>query len=252
MDRRSFISNIALAGGGIALASGSLGRRAQAFVARGNLDTLRSYGFGELIPAATKNTGETFLALARGFEYNVIGKVGSKMSDGRPTPARHDGQWTFKIGRELRIVRNHEVSNSSVPVPGSGIGNAHHYDETCGGGTTTLVLDPKKKELVRDFVSLSGTLINCSGGPTPWNSWISCEETTLGTTVRTSSSGRKTGGFLKAHGYCFEVQASANNNLPPVPLKAMGRFTHETVAVDRKTGIVYETEDYNPSGFYRF
>ena len=32
----------------------------------------------------------------------------------------------------------------------------------------------------------------------------------------------------------------------------MGRFVHEAIAVDRKTGIVYLTEDYNPCGFYRF
>jgi secreted PhoX family phosphatase len=32
----------------------------------------------------------------------------------------------------------------------------------------------------------------------------------------------------------------------------MGRFVHEAVAVDKKTGIVYLTEDFNPGGFYRF
>jgi secreted PhoX family phosphatase len=32
----------------------------------------------------------------------------------------------------------------------------------------------------------------------------------------------------------------------------MGRFVHEAVAVDKKSGTVYLTEDYNPSGFYRF
>ena len=150
-------------------------------------------------------------------------------------------------------MRNHEVSNGSVPKPGSAIGTANHYDESCGGGTTTLVIDPKTHTLVRDFVSLSGTLINCSGGPTPWGSWISCEETTLGPTVRVNErTGAKTGGFAKPHGYCFEVPASANTNLPPVPLKAMGRFVHETVAVDKKSGVIYETEDFNPSGFYRY
>ncbi len=252
MDRRSFVTTAGASAAGLAVASSSLERLVEAMVGRRTAEYFVP-GFGELLPTPTRNTGETFLALPKGFEYNVIGKVKSEMSDGRPTPSRHDGQWTFKVGRELRIVRNHEVSNSSLPVPNAGIGTANHYDETCGGGTTTLVIDPKKKEIVRDFVSLSGTLINCSGGPTPWNSWISCEETTLGPTVRTNSStGRKTGGFLKPHGYCFEVQASANNNLPPVALKAMGRFTHETVAVDRKTGVVYETEDLNPSGFYRF
>lgn len=252
MDRRSFISNLSLAAGALALACNSLGERAAAFAHNGNFTALRSEGFGELVPTATKNTGEVFLSLPKGFEYNVIGKRGTEMSDKRPTPGAHDGQWTFKVGRELRIVRNHEVSGSSVPVPNSGIGSGNHYDDACGGGTTTLVIDAKTKTLVRDFVSLSGTLINCSGGPTPWGSWISCEETTLGPTVRTSSSGRKTGGFAKPHGYNFEVPASANSAVTPVPLKAMGRFVHEAIAVDKKTGIVYQTEDIGTAGFYRF
>jgi hypothetical protein len=32
----------------------------------------------------------------------------------------------------------------------------------------------------------------------------------------------------------------------------MGRFVHEAVAVDKRSGVVYLTEDYNPAGFYRF
>ena len=126
------------------------------------------------------------------------------------------------------------------------------YDETAGGGTTTLIINPKTNEIVRDFVSLNGTLINCAGGPTPWGSWISCEETTLGKTVITMPRGKKEGGFQQPHGYCFEVFASANTTVAPVPLKAMGRFVHEAIAVDKKSGVVYLTEDNNPAGFYRF
>lgn len=253
MDRRSFISNLSLASGGIAIACSSLGQRAAAFTHSGNFAELKAEGFGDLIPTATKNTGEVFLSLPKGFEYNVIGKRGAPLADGRPTPAAHDGMWTFKVGRELRIVRNHEVAGGSIPVANSGIGSGNHYDDACGGGTTTLVIDRKTNLIERDFVSLSGTLINCSGGPTPWGSWVSCEETTLGPTVRTNATtGRKTGGFAKPHGYCFEVPASANSVVTPVPLKAMGRFTHEAIAVDKKTGIVYQTEDYGTAGFYRF
>lgn len=252
MQRRQFLTNLAAFTGGIALASSGLARRSEILTSTGNLSAFRSTGFGDLVPTAAKNTGETYIALPRGFEYNVIGKVKTVMSDGRPTPAAHDGMWTFKVGRELRIVRNHEVAGGSVPRENSGIGSGNHYDEMAGGGTTTLVIDPKTRQITRDFVSLSGTLINCSGGPTPWGSWISCEETTLGPTVRTSSTGVKTGGYPKPHGYCFEVPASANSVVTPVPLKAMGRFVHETVAVDKKTGIVYLTEDYSPGGFYRF
>lgn len=252
MNRRSFISNFTLASGGLALACSGLGRRAETLAQTGDLSNLKAIGYGDLFPTASKNTGETYLALPKGFEYNVIGKVRGAMSDGRITPAAHDGMATFMVKNELRIVRNHEVSGGKVPRVGAAIGGGNHYDETAGGGTTTLVINPKTREIVRDFVSLSGTLINCAGGASPWGSWISCEETTLGQTVRTAANGVKTGGFPKPHGYCFEVSASANNNLSPVPLKAMGRFVHEAVAFDRKSGVVYLTEDYNPSGLYRF
>jgi secreted PhoX family phosphatase len=252
MDRRSFISKIAYASGGLAIACGSLGRRSQVLAQTGDVAAMRAAGYGVLLPTPAKNTGEVFLELPQGFEYNIIGQVKGTMSDGRVTPPAHDGMATFKVGRELRVVRNHEVGGGRVPKPGTAIGSANHYDETAAGGTTTLVIDPKTRLITRDFVSLSGTLINCAGGPTPWGSWISCEETTLGQTVRTTSTGATIGGFPKPHGYCFEVPASANNNLPPVPLKAMGRFVHEAVSVDKKSGVVYLTEDYNPCGLYRF
>ena len=249
MNRRNFLWQISAAG--TALAFGGFARRAEALVATKNFSHLRAAGFGELVPTAAKNTGETFLALPPGFEYNVIGKAGSLLADNNKTPRAHDGMAAFKVGGELRIVRNHEVTNGRVPQTGAAIG-ANPYDETVAGGTTTLVVNPKTREITRDFVSLSGTLINCAGGRTPWGSWISCEETTLGQTVRTSPKGVKTGGYPKPHGYCFEVFASANSSVTPVPLKAMGRFVHEAVGVDKKSGVVYLTEDYNPAGFYRF
>jgi secreted PhoX family phosphatase len=114
------------------------------------------------------------------------------------------------------------------------------------------VVNPKTHEIIRDFVSLSGTLNNCAGGRTPWGSWISCEEVTLGQTVITNEAGKKEGGFQHPHGYCFEVPATANETVVPVPLKAMGRFVHEAIAVDKKTGVVYLTEDNRPAGLYRF
>jgi secreted PhoX family phosphatase len=252
MNRRSFLYDLSIFSGGLALAGSGLMRRVAAFEQDGDLSKFRAFGYGELVPTASKNTGETILSLPKGFEYNVLGRMKETMSDGRPTPILHDGMWTFKVGNEVRIVRNHEVTQGSVPRENAGIGAKNHYDPEAGGGTTTLVIDPKTNTVVRDFVSLSGTLVNCAGGHTPWGSWITCEETTLGPTVRTDDKGRKRGGFKQKHGYCFEVPAAANSEVVPVPLKAMGRFTHEAISVDRKTGIVYETEDYDTAGFYRF
>ncbi|MGH7453462.1 MAG: alkaline phosphatase PhoX, partial [bacterium] len=59
--------------------------------------------------------------------------------------------------------------------------------------------------------------------------------------------------WAKDHGYAFEVPAIAEPKLaPPVPLKAMGRFNHEAVAVHPATSFVYETEDQSDGLLYRF
>ncbi|HYP53410.1 MAG TPA: alkaline phosphatase PhoX [Pyrinomonadaceae bacterium] len=247
VNRRTFLRRGACAGGALAL---------QGLAARGALEALggtaaeEAGGYGPLVPSKSRNTGETLLALPEGFEYTVIGRTGSMMSDGRRTPRAHDGMAAFKVGRELRLVRNHEI-NTGVGTPGAALAEKS-YDALAGGGTTTLVIDPKTRELVRSFVSLSGTLINCAGGPTPWGSWISCEETVLGPRRFTNAEGRAFGGFERPHGYCFEVSAAADTAVAPEPLRAMGRFVHEAVAVDPKTKIVYETEDRGAGGFYRF
>jgi hypothetical protein len=251
MNRRSFLKGSGFALGGAFIAFNGFQARLEALLSSGKSENLRAPGFGELFPTPAKNTGEFYLALPKGFQYNAFGKVKSKMKDGNITPPAHDGMATFMVRDELRLVRNHEVSGGRVPNPSAAIG-ANPYDESAGGGTTTLVINPQTHELVKDFVSLSGTLINCAGGRTPWGSWISCEETTLGRTVITTKDGQKQGGFLKPHGYCFEVPASSNSPVNPIPLKAMGRFVHEAIAIDPSSGVVYLTEDNKMAGFYRF
>jgi secreted PhoX family phosphatase len=145
MNRRNFLYQIGLATGGAMAAFHGFQNRALAFAETGNLANFRAAGFGDLVPTATKNTSETFLALPKGFEYNVIGKVKNPLSDGRMTPGAHDGMATFQVKNELRIVRNHEVANGSQPRENAGIAAANHYDETAGGGTTTLIVNPKTK-----------------------------------------------------------------------------------------------------------
>jgi secreted PhoX family phosphatase len=111
------------------------------------------------------------------------------------------------------------------------------------GGTTTVVYDTENQTVRRQFLSLTGTIRNCAGGPTPWNSWLTCEETVQ----------RANDTFAKDHGYVFEVPATAQPQLAaPQPIKAMGRFNHEAVAVDPNSGAVYLSEDRGDGLFYRF
>ncbi|HYZ98377.1 MAG TPA: alkaline phosphatase PhoX, partial [Acidimicrobiales bacterium] len=183
-----------------------------------------------------------WLALPEDFDYVVLGIAGTTMSDGNRTPQAHDGMGAFAAqGGRVRLVRNHENRNGAGDgLPPIG-GPTNAYDPLAAGGNSTLEIDfdGGVPVLGQDFVSLNGTIVNCAGGVTPWGSWLSSEETT------------ETRGEIP-HGYNFEVPSANDSAVEPVPLTAMGRFSHEAVCVDPRTGIVYETEDAGDSGFFRF
>jgi len=200
-------------------------------------------GYGPLVPTPDLRDGALRLALPEGFHYRSFSLSGTVMSDGKLVPVAFDGMAVFNMpDGKFRLVRNHEDRNP--PGLGTTAVDGNAYDAFGGGGTTTLVVNPFTRELERDFISLNGTIVNCAGGATPWGSWITCEETNAGTPQ----------GWLKQHGYCFDVPAAADGTVPAVAIPDMGRFSHEAVAVDPATWIVYETEDNGAtsSGFYRF
>ena len=192
------------------------------------------------------------LDLPAGFQYRVISRTGETMSDGLRVPGAHDGMAAFAGPRGSTIlVRNHELSVDSLSESPFGEKNEllsvwspeNLYDAAPAlGGTTTLIYDTRRHVLEKHYLSLAGTIRNCGGGPTPWGSWISCEETTqLADDLH-----------RKIHGFNFEVPARMQRMVEPLPLKSMGRFSHEAIAVDPATGMVYQTEDRGDGLIYRF
>ncbi|HUG93099.1 MAG TPA: alkaline phosphatase PhoX [Planctomycetaceae bacterium] len=240
-SRRDFLQRSAAAVGSAALA-GAFG----AFLSRASFAAARgpSPEYGALLPLKDETTGLELLQLPEGFRYRSFGWRGDAMSDGTPTPAAHDGMAVIAAhGGCLTLCRNHEVSRVGRPFGPE----AMTFDSKAMGGCAHLEFDAARGEWLSSRPSLAGTLKNCAGGPTPWGSWLSCEETVL---TPGDVNGETVFDLEHEHGWIFEVPAG--KPATAAPLKDMGRFVHEAVAVDPETGSVYETEDRGTSGFYRF
>ncbi|MGY6217219.1 alkaline phosphatase PhoX [Methylolobus aquaticus] len=150
--------------------------------------------------------------LPAGFSARLIGFTGDWVPgtnfewvgepDGAATFAMADGGWIY--------VANSEVNGT-------------------GGGAAAIRFDADG-EIVDAYRILGGTKWNCSGGATPWGTWLSGEE------------------FRNGHVWeCDPTRAGQGVQRP-----LLGEFPHEAAVVDPLTGYVYLTEDDGNGRLYRF
>ena len=185
----------------------------------------------------------------RSLSYKIISRKGDMMSDGYTVPGSPDGMAAFSIeNNQTVLIRNHELGRTSGRLMGpfkDPSGDAlrlgkMQYDNNAFGGTTSIVIDNSTNQVVKEYLSLVGTMTNCAGGVSPKDTWLTCEENI--------SKKRKN---KVPHGYVFEVDPRKDHLQEPIPIKRMGRFQHEAVAFD-KYGNGYLTEDRSDGLLYKF
>ena len=167
------------------------------------------------------------LALPPGFSYRIVAETGvTTTEDGVADPSDPDANGVFRNGRRLdareqpRDRRRRAVRRPAAGRPHLRPGRPRRHP--------TIEVDADGNR-VREYTSVAGTHNNCAGGITPVGHLADlrgdrgraraapCRRTT-------ATSSRST-----------RRSQAANLGKSPVPLKFLGRFAHEAVAVDPRT-----------------
>lgn len=135
---------------------------------------------------------------------------------------------------------------ATFPAPDGGWYYACN-SETVGNGGVGAVHFDAEGSVVDAYRILTGTNANCAGGPTPWGTWLSCEEFDFAGDVPLELP-LDPGGLVA--GMVWECDPTGPGQGTSRP--AMGRFSHEAAAVDDVSGRVFLTEDQGDSKLYAF
>ncbi|MCA9574167.1 MAG: DUF839 domain-containing protein [Polyangiales bacterium] len=215
LSRRGFLQRSAAGTGALLLGPSLLGSSVSGCGGDGDVP-VPTPAAGDLTRhGALQPANEFGMRMPAGFTGRVIATSGQPVIAGEdymwhPFP---DGGATFETTDQGYIY----VSNSEFPIirGRSGVG-AIRFD--------------RNGNILDAYPILTGSTWNCSGGPTPWGTWLSGEEHAEGVVWECDPTGERAG----------------------VELTALGVFYHEAVAVDPVRMRLYLTEDRPDGRFYRF
>jgi secreted PhoX family phosphatase len=177
-------------------------------------------------------------------------------------PSTHSFQWLFGEGDHYTIGPGNAKGKNDftgfVSIDGrSDTGFVCINHETFPGGVSVLnVKYDSTLKLWRMIASREvdhnlpiGTVANCSGTITPWNTMITCEE--FAPNVDFNFDG------YEDYGWCFEIDPVTAKVMQygtgsPQKLWALGNMAHENVVIANDHKTVYYGEDGGTSCLYKF
>lgn len=174
------------------------------------------------------------LFLPLGYSFQVIAQREDSMSDGNIFPPKFD--FTGYVPMNGSSINGYLSINSEYAPGGVSIMDVS-FD------STTFRWSQSNASAI-DFTPVVGTIANCSGTVTPWNTIITCEE--YPTTYDTNNDS------YNDTGWAIEIDPATRTIVNNQKIWALGNFGHENLVVHSNQRTAYQGADSNPGYLFKF
>ncbi len=209
----------------------------------GLIDQAFSQGFGNF-PGLLPHAQNPYFEIPNNFSFQALVKAGDTLSSGEIMPPKNDFAG-FISGNGFDPLNGYLMVNSEDSP-----GGATLFDIFFDNSIQRWTITAGKKIDFDDFYCDygAGTINNCSGGITPWGTFVTCEEKSI-------DFGNCTYQNYPTFGWCIEIDPVTkkvrdyNQDGLSDKIWAFGRIQHENACFSEDQRTAYFGEDKLEPGF---